>query len=200
MHNFSLAAERNKQPMVDQLSKWLRGHETILEVGSASGQHGLFFSQQMPHIHWQCSDRSDYLPELADNIKTANLSNVPEPIKLDVMNYDWSLCQYNVVFTANTLHIMTAAEVDYFLSQVHLALRPQGKLLVYGPFNYQNDYTSVSNREFDVMLRERNVGSCIKSFEVINEQLGNSQFALIDDISMPANNRMIAWQLQASVL
>ena len=194
MHHYSPSAERNKAPILDQLSKWLGGDETILEIGSASGQHALFFANNLPNIRWQCGDRTPYLAQLADNIQTAKQTNVLPPIELDVMHYHWALHQYDAVFTANTLHIMTQVEVDYFLTHVHQALRPEGKLIVYGPFNYQDTDTSESNREFDSMLRQRNVGSCIKSFEAINGKLVENQFTLINDIAMPANNRLMKYQ------
>ena len=198
MHNFSAASERSKQPIFDQLSRRIGGNETILEVGSRSGQHALFFAQKLPCTHWQCSDLADNLSQLTDNIKHANLTNVALPIELDVIHYDWASWQYDVIFTANTLHIMTQEEVDHFLSHVHLALRPRGKLIAYGPFNYQNDYTSASNRDFDVILRQKNMGSCIKSFELTHAHLSKNQFTLLNDWTMPVNNRLIAWELSSA--
>ena len=198
MYHFSPSAERNKEPILQQLLKWLEGNEIILEIGSGSGQHALFFAEYLPKICWRCSDRRDYLPELTDNIRSAEQANVLPPIELDVMHYDWGLKQYDAIFTANTFHIMTKVGVDYFLTHVCQALPPQGKLIVYGPFNYHSAYTSDSNRDFDVMLRQRNVGSCIKSFETINKTLSDNHFTLQDDVAMPANNRLIVWQYQAN--
>jgi len=199
MHHFSSVAERNKQPILTQLRNWLANDETILEIGSGSGQHALFFSQHFPAIHWQCSEREeDTVRMLIGNIVQENLINVLTPIVLDVVNYDWGAQPYDAIFTANTLHIMTEQEVAYFLNHVHLALKPHGKLIIYGPFIYQNKYTSDSNRKFDKMLRQRNVGSGLKSFDLIAKVLHEYQFTLKHDIPMPANNQLLYWELMES--
>ncbi len=164
MQHFSSAAERNKTPILIQLSKWLKGDENILEIGSGTGQHALFFATHFSTIRWQCTDRQAYLLSLTDNIQNGMQPHVLPPIELDVINYDWALMQYDVVYTANTLHIMTQVEADFFLNHVHLALKPNGKLIIYGPFKYNGVYTSDSNHEFDKMLRQRGVGSGIKAF------------------------------------
>ena len=95
------------------------------------------------------------------------------------------------------MHILNKEEVDYFLRHVHLELRSQRKLVVYGPFNYNNNYTRVSNREFDCILREKSVGSCIKSFESVNHLLIENHFKCIKDVKMPANNHFIVWELKS---
>jgi cyclopropane fatty-acyl-phospholipid synthase-like methyltransferase len=195
MTGFSPAAERNKKFICDQLSILIKGSASLLEIGSATGPHAIYFSQALPDLSWQCSDRTDYLPSLNDNIKQSKLNNVLPPIELDVMYYPWNTLQYNVIFTANTLHIMTQKEVDIFLRHVHLALKPEGKLIIYGPFNYNNEYTSESNRQFDNMLRNQHMGSCIKSFESVDDLLIDSNFKFVKDVSMPANNRLIVWEL-----
>jgi cyclopropane fatty-acyl-phospholipid synthase-like methyltransferase len=199
MIGFSPAAERNKKFICDQLSILIKGSARLLEIGSASGQHALYCSHALPDVSWQCSDRADYLPSLVDNIKRSQLKNVLVPIELDVMYYTWNLLQYDVIFTANTLHIMTQKEVDIFLRHVHLALRPEGKLIIYGPFNYKNGYTSESNHQFDNILRHRQMGSYIKSFESVDALLIDSHFKFVKDINMPANNQLIVWQLASDV-
>ena len=159
---FSPAAERNKKVIGDQLAALITGPASLLEIGSGTGQHALHCSQALPQVSWQCSDRPDYLPALLDNITQSTLANVLPPIELDVMHYAWSEHQYDVIYTANTLHIMSTREVDFFLQQAHLALKPTGMLVIYGPLNYNNAYTSESNREFDQRLRSQHTGSCIK--------------------------------------
>ena len=127
MHNFSPSADRNKQPILEYLVKWLSGDETILEIGSYSGQHAIFFTERLPHINWQCSDRNLYIDDLISNIKLSAVSHLASPIELDVMDYQWNSQQYDVIYTANTLHMMSAQEVAYFMNQVASALTSTGK-------------------------------------------------------------------------
>lgn len=73
MQHFSSAAERNKTPILIQLSKWLKGDENILEIGSGTGQHALFFATHFSTIRWQCTDRQAYLLSLTDNMADPTL-------------------------------------------------------------------------------------------------------------------------------
>ncbi|MCF6765929.1 class I SAM-dependent methyltransferase [Thiotrichales bacterium 19S3-7] len=193
MFYFSDATERNKRPILEQLLQWLNQRESVLEIGSASGQHGLYFRAYMPNLQWQFSDRSSYLAGLTKNLLNANLPDIDLPIELDVKNYNWSLNKYDVIFTANTLHIMQFDEVDYFLNHLHLALKRHGKLIIYGPFNYQGDYTSESNQMFDQYLKQQGYGG-IQSFETLNDILFQYNITLQADVEMPANNRLLLWQ------
>ena len=193
LHNFSAAADRNKNHIFKFLAKYLKGDDKILEIGSCSGQHGLFFAQMFPNICWQFSDILKYMPDLLDNIRNSDLKNLMEPFELEVMSYDWSRAKYDIIYTANTLHIMNDIQVDCFLNNLGHSLRKYGKLIIYGPFNYNNVYTSESNYNFDLMLRSRKMGSYIKSFEKINETLKTNGFNLIEDIAMPKNNRILIW-------
>ncbi|MCF6777476.1 class I SAM-dependent methyltransferase [Thiotrichales bacterium 19X7-9] len=194
MQHFSPATERNKAPILEQLIQWLNGNESILEIGSSSGQHGVYFTESMPNLAWQFSDRKIYLAGLAENILNTNRSNLSLPIELDVVDYDWSTKKYDAIFSANTIHIMLDHEVEYFLNHVHLALKHNGKLIIYGPFNYQGNYTSESNKAFDLSLKQQGYGG-IKPFERLDSMLSQCGFKLQKDIDMPANNRLLMWQL-----
>jgi cyclopropane fatty-acyl-phospholipid synthase-like methyltransferase len=187
----SSATDRNRAPIHQHLKQWLSGHEHILEVGSGDGEHALYFSRHFPQQQWQCSERREHLATLTNTLAQNTL---PPPIELDVTHYAWGQQQYDVIFTANTLHIMSLQETEHFLHHLHLALKAHGQFIVYGPFNYQQQYTSISNRHFDHMLRNRQSGSCIKSFETLETILTQHQLQLDDDVAMPANNQLLRWR------
>ena len=68
-----------------------------------------------------------------------------------------------------------------------------GMLVLYGPFNYNNAYTSDSNARFDIWLKQRDPESGIRNFEDV-EQLANAANLYIQhDYAMPANNRLLCW-------
>ena len=52
-------------------------------------------------------------------------------------------------------------------------LPDNGMLVLYGPFNYNNAYTSDSNARFDIWLKQRDPESGIRNFEDV-EQLANA--------------------------
>ena len=78
----------------------------MLEVGSGTGQHAVYFAKEMPWLTWQCSDLQENLAGLDMWIKEAALSNLPPPINLDVSTSSLRP-QFDVIYTANTLHIMS---------------------------------------------------------------------------------------------
>jgi hypothetical protein len=67
-------------------------------------------------------------------------------------------------------------------------------LALYGPFNYGGKFTSDSNARFDASLRARDPGMGIRDFEAIDALAVEGGLGLIEDNSMPANNRTLVWR------
>ena len=163
----------------------------VLEIGSGTGQHAVFFAEMMPHIHWYTSDRASYLAGIDLWISEAGLNNVHAPFELDVSKSDWPEMDVDVIFTANSLHIMSVPDAENMLTGSAGLLKPQGSLIIYGPFNYGGEYTSDSNRRFDDWLKDRDPASGIKDFEWVIELAGQHGMTLVKDYEMPANNRIL---------
>jgi tRNA G46 methylase TrmB len=53
---FSQACENNKQPILEVLQNELQGFTHVLEIGSGTGQHSVYFAPRLPEIQWQTSD------------------------------------------------------------------------------------------------------------------------------------------------
>ena len=190
---FSPACERNRDPILKELQIRLVQQSTVLEVGSGTGQHAIYFAKHMPNISWQCSDLRENLSGIQMWIDDACLSNVLQPIKLDVS--DPTICKtYDAVYSCNTLHIMSKSNVVEFFKLVKSVTQEQSSLFVYGPFNYNGEYTSSSNAEFDAWLKERNLESAIRDFEWIDELANDVGFSIVGDVEMPANNRFLHWE------
>lgn len=190
---FSESCEQNKDVILSVISSYLQSGVEVLEIGSGTGQHAVHFASQYPEIIWQASDRQENLPGIKSWLDKEQDQNLPEPIELDVCE-SWPDKSYNMIFSANSLHIMGQPEVEQFFTGCGRQVKPGGHLLVYGPFNYNGDYSSGSNRHFDQWLKARDPQSGIKHFEWVDELAGNAGFILVDDIEMPANNRTIIWQ------
>lgn len=101
---------------------------------------------------------------------------------------------YDAVFSANTLHIMGWPEVVAFFAGLATVLVEDAVVVVYGPFNYQGEYSSDSNRQFDASLRERDGRSGIRDFEAVHGLATSIGLRLIEDVGMPANNRCLIWR------
>ncbi len=79
---FAEACEQNKQVIFDAIAPWLRGE--ILEIGSGTGQHAVYFAGLQPGIVWQTSDRAENLPGIRAWIEDSGLDNLLAPLELDV--------------------------------------------------------------------------------------------------------------------
>ncbi|HWV17405.1 MAG TPA: DUF938 domain-containing protein [Rhodocyclaceae bacterium] len=192
---FSPASERNRGPILDILQQHFGDRRRVLEVGSGTGQHAVHFAAAMPHLRWQCSDRPAYLPGIRQWLAEESLPNTPEPLALDA-NDDWGRLKqrFDALFTANTLHIMSWPEVERFFAQLPTVLDANAKLAIYGPFNYGGQFTSASNAAFDATLKAEQAHRGIRDFEAVNAQAEALGFQLVQDYSMPANNRCLVWR------
>ncbi|MBT8437734.1 MAG: DUF938 domain-containing protein, partial [Gammaproteobacteria bacterium] len=155
---FSEAAEQNKAVIFDAIKTYLKGD--VLEIGSGTGQHAVFFSSQLPQVTWQTSDLPANLPGIGARIKASGLSNLAEPIELDVLG-SWPERLYDVVYSANSFHIMDPTMVAACIEGIGRCLKPGGLFALYGPFNFGGAYTSESNARFDQMLKSRDPESGI---------------------------------------
>ena len=191
---YSEACEQNRYVILDVIKPLLTSAQTLLEIGSGTGQHAVYFSKEMPHLTWQSSDQIQYHSGIQQWIDAANLDNVLAPLALNVSTDIWMSQQYDAVFSANTLHIMSKTNVHDFFEHINSVIVMNGLLLIYGPFNYQGHYTSASNERFDQWLKSRDVLSGIKDFEHINTLASTAGFELYNDYEMPANNRILCWQ------
>ena len=190
------ACERNKHPISEKLISHLNTSKSVLEIGSGTGQHALFFSQCLPHLTWQPSDLAAHIPDIKARIAQHPSPNILSPFILDVRSDTWCDHHYDAIFTANTLHIVAWSTVEKFFQGIARHLNPEGLLCIYGPFRYQQNYTSQSNAEFDLWLKNRDALSGIRDFEAIEALAQQHQLILQQDYALPANNQLLIWQYQ----
>ena len=191
---FSDACERNKGPILQVLLEAFARVHHVLEIGSGTGQHAVWFAQGLPHLIWQPSDVPEHLPGLRARFETEGPDNLRLPLPLDVSSHPWPVLKVDGVFSANTLHIMSFAHVEYFFRGVGEVLGDGGTLCVYGPFRYGGKYTTPSNAEFDFWLKRRDPVSGIRDFETVNTLAEAQGLALLADHAMPANNQTLVWR------
>lgn len=191
---FSQASENNKHAILAILKRHLDSSDRILEIGGGTGQHAVFFTENLSGPCWQSSDIPANIDNLNLRIKAAQLVNLPEAFALDVNSMPWECQSPTAMFSANSLHIMSIPSVENFFSGVEMHLQPQGKLLVYGPFKYGGEYTAPSNAGFDQWLKSRDPESGIRDFEWINSLAEKAGLSFIEDNSMPANNQLLVWK------
>lgn len=197
---FSEACQRNQSLILDVLEWYFTRIDSVLEIGSGTGQHAVHFAQANPHISWQTSDQAHYLEGINAQLQNADVANIKRPFEINVNQSPWVKegARYSGIYTANTFHIMTWSDVQAFFNGLQSVSKKDTYLFVYGPFKYHGAFTSESNHNFDNTLRARECGSAIRDFEAVNELAQAVGFDLISDTPMPANNQCIVWQASQS--
>ena len=188
---FSQACENNKDPILSVLKRVLVNPCEVLEIGSGTGQHAIYFSEHLPHVTWQPSDQAVQLPGIDLWINEAKLGNTKDPLALDINQKPWPVTKIDAVFTANTLHIMSWESVQVFIEALGEVMCPGAIFCCYGPFNVGGTYTSESNARFDVWLKEQNPLSAIRDLEAVTALASDAGIGLKEDIEMPANNKLL---------
>ncbi len=194
MKPYAESCDQNRDPILGVISRLFAQSSKVLEVGSGTGQHAVYFACKMPHLVWQTSDRAEHHQGIRMWIDESGLLNVAAPLLLDVCQEEWPVLGVDAVFSANTAHIMHWPEVKAMFQGVGRVLDSAGIFALYGPFNYQRSYTSESNAKFDRWLKLRDSDSGIRDFEPLNRLANVAGMSLIDDFEMPANNRLLAWR------
>jgi len=201
---FSPPCERNREPILSVLRAQFADRRRVLEIGSGTGQHAVYFAAALPGLLWQASDREENLPGIQMWLVEAALPNTPPPLVFDIATQRAPLSRehgatihapnYDAIFSANTLHIMSWGEVEEFFTALPGLTTADAKLVIYGPFNYNGEFTSASNAAFDESLRRREPHMGIRDFADVDRLAQAAGFALLDDVAMPANNRCLVWQ------
>jgi hypothetical protein len=186
------SCDRNQGPILEVLLKHFSDVKQVLEVGSGTGQHAVHFGAAMPWLTWQTADMAENLPGIRLWLDDAKLPNVLAPVELAASG-PWPPGPYDAVFSANTLHIMGWPEVQKLFAGLDRVMARKALLAVYGPFNYGGRFTSESNAQFDVWLKERSPASGIRDFEAVNALASSIGLTLLADYEMPSNNRTLLW-------
>ncbi len=191
---FSQSCENNKAPILAVLQKDLAGVKQVLEIGSGTGQHAVYFAAGLPWLVWQPSDREPNIAGICQWLAEAQLPNLRVPLVLDVEQADWPNIAVDAVFSANTSHIMSWLQVQRFIGGVGRLLPRQGLFCLYGPFNYAGQFTSQGNAAFDALLRQGDPAKGLRNIEDIMQLASQAGLELQADHSMPANNRLLTWR------
>ena len=190
---FSAACERNKDPILEVLRLRFADRTQVLEIGSGTGQHAVYFAQALGHLTWHPTEQLVYLEDLTERVKLEGPGNLRPPTLLDVRQAVWPVRGVDAMFTANTLHIMSWPEVMALFNGIGTVLAPGGVLCIYGPFRYAGRYTSDSNQEFDRMLQERDPQSGLRDIEAVSLLADQYGLRLDTDFALPANNRLLVF-------
>lgn len=190
---YSASCDRNRDPILEVLRTHFANRKRVLEIGSGTGQHAVYFGTALPQLVWQTSDLVANHEGIRLWLDEAALPNTLPPLALDV-NGAWPQQKFDAVFSANTLHIMSWPEVQTLFKRLPDVLSDGARVVIYGPFNYGGGFTSPSNAQFNITLKGWGAHMAIRDFEAVDALARAAGLALIEDRAMPANNRCLVWE------
>lgn len=200
----SPAAERNKQPILEQLQRLLPAQGRLLELASGTGQHAAWMAAGLPGWTWQPTEASSAaLPTIAAWVQRAGVHNVRPPCVLDVNDAAWPqddetlaadfATPFDAVYCANLLHIAPWEVCSGLMHGVKRHLGAGGKLVLYGPFLEGDVPTAQGNLDFDASLRRQNPSWGIRQREAVERCALDAGLRLRQRIPMPANNLLLVF-------
>lgn len=190
---YSESCERNKSFILEKIKTVFEDSSSVLEIGSGTGQHAVFFAENLLYLNWQTSDLLQSHESIKAYIKDSNLKNIFNPLLIDVSKDDWHNLKFDSAFSANTLHIISSENVQNIFKGLTKVISKY--FCVYGPFNYNGQYTSKSNEQFDEYLKQTYPNQAgIKDISFIENTAKNYSFDLINDFDMPSNNRLLVFK------
>jgi SAM-dependent methyltransferase len=193
------AFHRNHQPIWEVLKKFLAGKSgDVLEAGSGTGQHVVYFASQSPGIIWWPSDlNAQHLKSIAAWRAHTQASNVREPRGIDLSAPAWwpgdgsGPDQLLAIFCANVIHIAPWRVAEGLFAGASRTLREDGRLFLYGPFKRDGAHTAPSNAAFDESLRQGNPEWGVRDIADIAKLASQVGLVLRETVDMPANNQIL---------
>jgi SAM-dependent methyltransferase len=197
------AFHRNHQPIWNVLQKFLHGKSgDVLEAGSGTGQHVVYFARHSPDITWWPSDLNEtHLRSISAWREHSGFSNIRPPLRLDLSDPAWSALMHDgggpkellAVFCANVIHIAPWRVAEGLFAGAGRYLRSDGRLFLYGPFKRDGKHTALSNAVFDTSLRERDPEWGVRDIADLEKLAASGGLALLEIAEMPANNLILAF-------
>jgi len=188
------ATHRNRDAILSVLRDEFARSSAVLEIGSGTGQHAVYFAAALPSLTWQTSDREENHAGINEWVSSAALDNVLAPLSLDVEKTSAVAGSFDAVFSANTAHIMNIQAVECMFRLVCNVLLAGGVFCLYGPFNQNGKFSSESNERFDQSLQNQDPVMGIRDLEKIDSFAGDAGLRRASLYAMPANNMIVVWR------
>jgi SAM-dependent methyltransferase len=198
------AAESNKQAILDVLLDKIIPASTpvsILEIGSGTGQHIVYFAAHFPLATFQPSDiDSNYLKSIQAYIDeyevNAFTKNVLPPLSVDVLSSTTINDQsFDFIYCSNLIHITPIECTRGLFRLAERVLKADGSLITYGPYGLPGDgrITPESNRRFHAYLQMQDSKWGLRGIDELVTIANEYHIELKQIFNMPVNNKILWW-------
>jgi len=194
---FSESAQRNREPILEVLKQVIiPSHKRLFEVGARTAQYAIHCVPQFPQLEWILSDVAGNQAGLKLWTKEIKDLNIQGPLMFEVGKDDFPVSHIDVVFTVNTLQVMSWKLNKAFFKVMGKRLRKGAQVFIYGPFNYGGKFMSSGNQVLDQRLKGMSPLSGIRNFEDVQRGMEKRGFELLKDYAMPNNNHLLSFRRQ----
>lgn len=196
---YSPSIARNREAIRDVLKAHLRMPACVLEIASGTGEHGAFFVEEMPGLHWTYSDIDG--PSLESQRAwraTSASARLKGPLEINAAEAGWGEADrpgaWDAIFSANMVHIAPFEAAAGLLAGAGRLLKPGGALIFYGPFA-RDGAMAASNLAFDESLKRRDVRWGVRDLDrELMPLAAAAGLSLKKVVEMPANNLTVFFE------
>lgn len=206
------ATARNRKPILDVLRAVLPQRGRVLEIAAGSGEHAVYFAGALPGIIWQPTDTDpDCLASIDAWAAEAGLANLRPASRLDVVDGPWPAAKgddldtapdsgtfFDAMFCCNLVHIAPWAACEGLMAVAGRVLKPDGLLVLYGPFAVDGCHTAPTNAAFDASLRAQDPEWGVRDVADVAAEAARHGLELEQRIAMPANNFTLVFRATRS--
>lgn len=195
LRRFAPATERNRDFILPILQRVLPQRGSVLEIGSGTGEHAVYFAARLPGLEWQPSEREpEALASIEAWIAHAGLDNVAPPVLLDVLAPVWPLSAADALVCINVIHYSPWDCTPALFAGAARLLPAGGPIYAYGPYRRDGAHTAPSNEAFDRLLKEIDPRFGVRDLETVADTAAAHGFRLEEVTEMPANNLSLVFR------
>jgi SAM-dependent methyltransferase len=189
------AAARNRDPILAVLRRVLPARGTVLEIGSGTGEHAVYFAAGLPHLAWQPTDiDADALASISAHRRSAELPNLLPALALDAAAPVWPVARAEAVVAINLIHIAPWQAAKGLMAGTARVLAPGGVLYLYGPFKQDGRHAAPSNAAFDANLRACDPQWGVRDLREVAGLARRHGLDMVERVAMPANNLSVIFR------